>query len=646
MNEPMDFYRESPPAPGARRTAADLAVLLGLLAALVLLRASAPSNTYSYAQFWQVRASIDQVNGGSLVMPKVDSTGSPARKPQLYAWLLTAAMKLTGLNNDFIYRVPTLLSAAGLVVLIYLLGRRWYDRRAGLFAGALWITMLHMNKMAYLATTDMLLAFWIAACVFCADRLAFHPAERHRWVWTAAFWVSMILAGLSKAWGLVNLVVLGGWLALAGGLGPGFLPLRDAHGLMSRVGGFFRMLGRRWWALIRRTRLGWGLVAMLAVFVPLLTAKLYVGGEAFLEKMHFEVLQRITGQGEHAPHTASAPAVLHLLYNTLPASIFAASALLLVPVRGWLGRRGPIALPMWWIITVVLAFSIPAGFRPDYLLPCYAAVALQAGWAARELARRWEGRLARHPRRICTAVPIVLGGALVLVGIAYLLRERLPLSWAESLPMAELPSRATWMVIAAAPAAGIAAIALGVWAIRRRRMGATVAASCLAMLMLLGLYAHLWSRQARTADGQIMRHFARRVEPIIGRNEFMLYNASKLGTEVYLGRFGEKIDGQKYSPREVLAMLRNRRGEWLITSDFGLAALGAYEFDPHGEYRLKRDGHKYRFAPRPEDLGELAAQSIQPIEFENWGRIYLIRVGRIDPSGESFDPGYISDPVR
>jgi hypothetical protein len=201
--------------PSRLRTLTDIGLILLLVAAMVAIRAQAPSHTYNYAQFWQIRASIDHLNGGSLLLAKIDSLGTPARKGPLYAWLLTATMRLTGANNDFIYRIPTILAAVALAILIYFLGRRWYGRWAGLIAACLWTTCLHMSKLMYLATTDMLLAWWIGLSVFCADRLTFHPASRRRWLWTIGLWAAMICAALTKGWGIVNLAIIGGWLAHA-----------------------------------------------------------------------------------------------------------------------------------------------------------------------------------------------------------------------------------------------------------------------------------------------------------------------------------------------------------------------------------------------------------------------------------------------
>ncbi len=661
MKTPRFYTAGDCTAPGSWRTSIDILLILILVTAMIAIRAHAPSNTYSYAQYWQINASIDHLNGGSLVLPKIDGNGKPARKPQLYAWILTAAMKTTGLRNDFIFRLPTMLAGAALAVLIYLLGRRWYGRKQGLIAACLWITAIHMNKLLYLATTDMLLAFWIGMCIFCVDRLTFHPARRRRLAWAVAFWISMILAGLTKGWGIVNLAIIGGFVAFASAVGPGFAAVRSVTSRSDKVMLTARLIFRRWYFALRACKLGWGLLAMIVVFVPLLWKMWEIGGEEFQETVRYEVWNRLTGQGTHSPGKTTGPAVLHLYYNLLPASVFAGCVFFIVPFRRWLSRRGPIALPLTWIIVVLAAFGVPKGFRPDYLLPCYPAVALLAGWAACELARpeKWDHRVSKHFRRICQAVPFVLAAGLIVVPLMYFFHEYLPAKLGRSLPVPPGMLRSTWYLLGALPGIGILLIAAGVWAIRRRSMSLTVTAVCVGMLGLLFCYCHLFSRHARTGDGDSMIQFAGQVQPVIQNEPFVLYAANKLGVESYIGRFGRQIEyvpqeKQRLSPEQVISAINNNNNNssefrWLITSDRGLVHLGAYA-DPKestGPFRLKINGVKYNFLLRPQDLGRVAARSVSAIQFEKWGRIYLIEVSRpIKPTSKPFKTGYISDPVK
>lgn len=653
----------------------DVLILLGLLAVMVAIRWHAPVYTHSYAQFLQINASIDEINGGSWVVPVIEPApsaadgvrGEPAHKPQLYAWVLSAAMLASNAKDasphlmDLIFRTPTILAGAGLLLLVYSLGRRWYGRGPALAAGALLVTMLHMNKLVYLTTTDMLLTFWITWCIWAADRLTFHPARR-RWPWAVALWAGMIFAAITKGWGIVNLAVVGGWLAFAVCFGPGLAALGQADGPAGKLILFVRLLWRRAWAMARRVRLGWGLLAMLAVSVPLWWAMLDVGGEQFRKNVHFEVVQRLTGKGEHAPGAMRGPAVAHLFYNTLPASIFAVFALSLAPMRRWrkpsgawawlrqvlagvLGRRSPIVLPMWWIVTVVLAFSVPAGFRSDYLFPCYPAVALLAGWAVRELMRpdRYAQGSGKHARRIVQATPMVIGvGMAATAGLYLAVGGRV--DW---LPLPDGMLHGTWGILAAVPIVGLLAAGLGALSIVRRQLWLSVAGCVLGMLAVTACYSHLWSGQARTGDGEVLVNFAARAKPLIGEAAFANITPVKAGMDAYMGRFGQPVVARK---DDALSRLNGLDARYAVVTDRMLLELGAYRREiqeapvPAGAMRIKIGGQKRWFQTAPESLGQVLLQSPTGVAYEDWGRLYLIEIERpIRPKNPPVRTGYISN---
>jgi hypothetical protein len=168
------------------------------------------------------------------------------------------------------------------------------------------------------------------------------------------------------------------------------------------------------------------------------------------------------------------------------------------------------------------------------------------------------------------------------------------------------------------------------------------------MLGLLFCNAHLFSRQARTGDGDVIVRFAEEVRPVLGEEDFAIYAAKKLGTEVYVGRFAREFTS---APHLVVETLKNTKGRglprWLVTSDIGLLHLGAYEESPSGGIKIKVQGTKRRFQTHPEDLGRVAVRSVAPVAFEEWGTMYLIELDRpIHPRDKPLVTGYISDPVR
>jgi hypothetical protein len=198
--------------------------------------------------------------------------------------------------------------------------------------------------------------------------------------------------------------------------------------------------------------------------------------------------------------------------------------------------------------------------------------------------------------------------------------------------------------LAALPVVGLAGIAVMFVTRRRKSLAPAVGVACVCMLGMTLMYTHLWNRSARTGDGDVMVQFAEQIKPIVGEDDFIVYNAEKLGPEVYIGRFGRVM---QTPPAGRIPFLNTAKARWLIVSDIGLLALGAYEADPAGAVKLKIAGRKHRFRPRPQDVGRLARKSIAPIQFESWGTIYLIELQQpMSPKSPLFDTGYISDPAR
>lgn len=655
------------PSASPRRTLTDVAIITLVLALLVSVRASAPSDLHAYAQVWQMGAAVDVLEGDSHPLLPRTQASSPYRKPPLYPYLAAAAIRLTGRTDDFVFRLPTVLAAVATALLVYSLARRWYGRYAALPAACLWVTMQHMGRLAYLATTDMLLTLWITAALVCADRLLPHPSPRPR-LWAVGFWAAMVLAALSKGWGVVNLVVVGLFVALSA---PAVM--RSASDAGS---GPLRRVLHRWRRAARELRLGWGLPAMAVVLAVVLGTKLVVGGQEFREVFHFEIVQRLTGHGVRPGRAPVVPPVVQLVYYTLPASVFAAGALLLrMPRPGLLRRLGggrarrliaggriwvrrcfrrssPTLLPLCWILAVVVPFSLARGFRPDYLLPCYAAVALMGGWAVSRLERlaRVTGRLGSAVRHAFASVPLIAAVLVFLTPWVYVLHGLLPSALAELVPMPAYVAPLTPVVAVGCSLMALVCIRLVVRASLRWRLRQVAALSVAIMLPLWFVYGHFVDRYAITGDGETMVRFARDAPAVVGEEPFIVYQVQRLAVEPLLGRFGERvhpaIDGPPLpstadeAAERVVAQINASSAPLMFVSDTGLLELGAARADAGGEFAVSLPGGRRRFEIRPRDLGQVLLTS-RPVEDRNWGRIYLIRLDRpVSPSGEPVSVGY------
>ncbi len=624
-----------------RSWAFDIILIFLLVASVIAISAHGPSTTSAHAQLQHIGAVIGAIESGNYLLPH-NQLGELARKPQLYTWLAAPAIMLTGSHSDFVFRLPTVLASFAMAAMVYWLGRRWYDRATGLLAACLWVTIQHMSKLMYLAVTDMLLTLWITGSIVCVDRLLFHRAAANaRRRWAAGFWVFMILGALTKGWGLVNPVLVGGMIALATAVGSGFAGLRAVSGTGRKCAVAVRLIGRRWLRAAKALRLAWGVLAMAVVLVPLWIAMLIIGGEEFREVVYFEVFQRALGTGENPPRVGSVPAGAYLVYSLLPVSIFAGGALALVRPRRWFSLDGPICLPLCWILAVLVPFSLAHGFRPDYLLPCYAAAALMGAWAIEQVRRRrtQASRAVRCLRHIFAAVPIVIGISLIVMPLLSLLHDRLPSVLTRNIEMPEFIKAETPWICAALIPLGAAIVALAIRASLRWRIRAVAGVAVVGMLGVMFFNTHVTSRHARVPDGETMVAFSRRAEPIVGDEDFAVFQAGKLCVELYLGRFGTPIHEQS----KLAEGLNRLDVPWLITCDRGLVEAGAAREDVEGDYQLKIDGVEHRFSTLPEQIGQVVHVSDRGITSQRWGRIYLIEINRpVRLAGEPLFTGHIS----
>ncbi|MDP6543992.1 MAG: glycosyltransferase family 39 protein [Phycisphaerae bacterium] len=604
----------------ARRS--DVAIVLAVAAIVISIGIHAPGHSYSYAQMRQMGATVGMIESGNWVLPR-NHEGRLARKPQLYSWLTAPVLLATGAYNDFTFRWPSVAAALGCAVLVYLLGLRWYGRRVGLLAAILWTTSIHMGKLMYLGTTDMLNTFWIMLAILCADRILFARTDRDRGRrWVIGLWASIILGAMTKGWGVANLPLIAGWIALTTGLGPGFAEARDASGKPRRIlRGIALVLGR-WRAAAGRIRLLWGMLAFAAVLGPIWAAMFWVGGEDFAKVIQTEIWKRIVG-GENAPKPSSAPTVVWLLFYTLPGSALAIGALTLTRLRKWLGNSSPTALPLWWIIAVVIPFSLAHGFRPDYLLPCYVSVAILGAAGVDRLSSMGpgHGEWASWLRHFLAFVVISVCVFNVGAPIVYLYCEYLPeyMRSAIRIPLSVKPE--TWWILAGIPPVGLALIAIAIRASLRWRIGTLVAVMIVGMLGVLFIDRHMISRHAQTGDGETMIAFARAAKEKVGDDAFAVCGMEKAGTELYWGRFGTRINK--------LSQLKSIDADvrWLVTCDLALIHLGACTPEPTNRDMKDNRGENTDIHPDFERVGvpiELNVNRI--IDEDNLGRLYLFRL--------------------
>jgi len=281
-----------------------------------------------------------------------------AKKPPGVTWLQAACVAaLTGPESRAVwpYRLPSALGVLGASLITWQMGRRWFGRRVGLWAGVLLPTSLLANIQATLATTDAVLLCFLALSMLglgevWRNRKARRPAH---FFWSALMWLGVALGLLTK--GPVAL--------LFAGLPMLILPLLDREATWSA------WLGR--WVKALHIPMG---VAMIALLVgPWVWIVQHDSGGTFLDRAWSEDFwPKITGaQESHGFWPLFYLLTLPVMF--WPGSLWTGPALL----AAWKNRRHPqILFLLIWLVPAWVVLELAPTKLPHYLLPVYPALAL------------------------------------------------------------------------------------------------------------------------------------------------------------------------------------------------------------------------------------------------------------------------------
>ena len=156
-----------------------------------------------YAEIARVLASK-----GEWIIPTVNGD-LYTDKPILYFWLVLLCSKLAGGVNEWTVRLPSALSAMGLVLTVYGLGRDFFRPRVGFLAGLICATSTRVLWEGRWAHTDMLFAFFFTLSFYFLSRAILKEGRSRDFLFAYAL---MALATLTK--GLIG-IVLPGLIAIA-----------------------------------------------------------------------------------------------------------------------------------------------------------------------------------------------------------------------------------------------------------------------------------------------------------------------------------------------------------------------------------------------------------------------------------------------
>jgi 4-amino-4-deoxy-L-arabinose transferase-like glycosyltransferase len=375
----------APPAPEPSRAYVWLLLLLALilLGAGIGLRDPWPSDEPRFAL-----AAKQMVESGDWLFPHRGHELYSDKPPMLF-WLQAIAYKLCG-EWRVAFLLPSLLAGLLTLVLIYDLGRRLWNRRAGLYAMTALLFAFQFLYQVKRAQIDPLAMAWLTLANWGLLR---HFLLGPDW---RAYWIGCLAAGLgvvTKGVGVLAFLLFAPYL---------FARLRDWPGVARTERSLWRWLAGA--LAFAAPVLAWAVPVVLA-------ARAHDTPEyaAYVEDLFFhQTAGRYAHSWDHAqPFWYYVPVVL---LSWFPLSV----ALVAAAPRWWRDVRAGearVMLPLAWAALLLVFFSVPSGKRDVYLMPALPMTALAlAPYLASLVGTDWL-------RRAAYALTLLFGLLLMGVGL-------------------------------------------------------------------------------------------------------------------------------------------------------------------------------------------------------------------------------------
>jgi len=173
-------------------------VLSGILAALVLFHGlgtgTLPLIDRDEPRF--AEASREMIERGDWIVPYFNDAPR-LHKPPLFYWVQIFSYKFFG-EDERSARLPSVLAASLLGLVIYLFGSQLYDKRTGFWAAAVFSLSLHTMLLAKAATADMVMVLFVTLAAWAGWVLYGTENSRHRALSWTLFYGSLALGFLAK----------------------------------------------------------------------------------------------------------------------------------------------------------------------------------------------------------------------------------------------------------------------------------------------------------------------------------------------------------------------------------------------------------------------------------------------------------------
>jgi 4-amino-4-deoxy-L-arabinose transferase-like glycosyltransferase len=298
-------------------------------------------------------------------------------KPVGMYWLQAAMVKTAeafgvpdARSTIWLYRLPSILGAAGAVLATYWCALAFVDRRGATLAALMMAGSILLGAEARLARADAMLLFTVVAAMSVLARAYLFSRDdkiaRPGWALLTVFWTALAAGILAK--GLVIVMIVG--------LTAATLSIIDRS--------------VRW---LQELRPLYGVVWLVVLALPWFIAIYARAGNAFLvNSLVHDTLGKIANSQES--HGAPPGYYVVLFFATFfPACILAGLA---APAVWTKRREAPIRFLLAWLVPSWLVFELSVTKLPHYVMPLYPAIAILTAGAVEAKAlsrRRW---LKRH----------------------------------------------------------------------------------------------------------------------------------------------------------------------------------------------------------------------------------------------------------
>jgi 4-amino-4-deoxy-L-arabinose transferase-like glycosyltransferase len=333
----------------------------------------------------------DMVATGDWLLPQVGGE-TYADKPPLFFWLISAGLEATH-TLRIAFLLPSLLAGIGCVLLLYDLARRLWNREVGLAAGLSLLLTVQFVWQARQAQIDATLCFWTTLSLYGLLR---HLLLGPQWRWYAIGWAAAGLGVITKGVGFLPLLILIPFALLRA---PRWAPRMSSSVAAPWLIGPFAFL--------------------LAVSVWLVPILLAANADPAIAVYRDEILFNQT-VNRYANAWHHREPFWYFLVQVIPGLWLPLTLLLPWLIPRW--RKSlrehdlRIALPLSWVVLVVLFFSLSSGKRGVYVLPAVPALALVCAPYMAELAAK------RAVQRTMFILSALLSAVCLLAAVYLLLR--------------------------------------------------------------------------------------------------------------------------------------------------------------------------------------------------------------------------------